>query len=106
MIICNRCGEVSHFTEVVKEPLDDDFNGQRSFMGYEVCPECRSSDIEEANYCDCGMVKKKSEDYCEYCIEMAAKITQCAITDLKEFIPQLTRPQARELLKKYVEENL
>jgi hypothetical protein len=106
MFICNKCGYVFHFADTVKEPLDDDFNGQRSFIGYQVCPECRSSDIEEANTCDCGAIKKKADEYCDYCIEMAGKITQCAITDIKEFIPQLTRPQARELLRYYVEENL
>ena len=62
MFICNKCGYVFQFADTVKEPLDDDFNGQRSFIGYQVCPECRSSDIEEANFCDCGTVKKKADE--------------------------------------------
>lgn len=106
MFICNKCGYVFHFADTVKEPLDDDFNGQRSFIGYQVCPECRSTNIEETNRCVCGEVKRKADDYCIHCTEIVAGVVSAAITDIKEFISCLSRQQALELLKSYVEENL
>lgn len=105
-MICNSCGAYFHDPDTVKEPMDDEYMGQRSFIGYQVCPECKSTDIEETNRCVCGEVKRKSESYCESCTSITTKITQCAITDILEFLPKLTRQQARELLKDYVEENL
>ena len=105
-MICNNCGAYFHNPDTVREPLDDDFNGQLSFVGYQVCPECRSTNIEETNRCVCGEVKRKADDYCIHCTEIAAGVVSAAITDIKEFISRLSRQQARELLKDYVEENL
>ena len=106
-MICNNCGAYFHEPDTVKEPMDDDFNGQRSFIGYQVCPECHSSNIEETNRCVCGEIKRKSLDYCENCTEITSKIVQCAVTDILEFIPTLSdRNKAREMLVDYVKENL
>ena len=105
-MICNHCSANFQNPVTVKEPLDDDFNGQRSFIGYDVCPECGSTDIEYQDRCICGEWKRKSEDYCINCLEIVAKITQCAITDILEFIPNINRSQARDLLRDYVEDNL
>lgn len=105
-MICNNCNAYFHDPDTISEQMDDEYNGQRSFIGYSVCPECKSTDIEETDSCVCGEVKRKSDSYCENCTDIARKLSQCAITDIMEFIPKLTRPQARELLKDYVRENL
>ena len=106
-MICNNCGDIFTHPDTVREPMDDDFNGQRSFIGYQVCPECHSSNIEETDRCICGEIKRKSLDYCEHCTEITSKIVQSAISEILEFIPTISkRTDAREMLREYVEENL
>lgn len=106
-MICNKCGAYFHEPATVREPMDDEYNGQRSFMGYQVCPDCRSSNIEETNRCMCGEIKRKSEDYCTGCLEVAKEAVDIAITTIEKFAPRgITRKDARELLKFYVEDNL
>ncbi len=104
-MICNNCDAYFDMPDTVKEPMDDDFNGQRSFMGYQVCPECGSLDIEETDRCVCGEIKRKKDDYCFGCLDITSKVISCAVTDIVEFL-NISRPQAREMLRNYVEDNL
>lgn len=104
---CQNCGNVfpeedcGHKTEAA---FDYEYGSERGthYATYECCPECGSiDDLEEANYCPCGVGIKPTEKLCENCEDSLRDIKN----EVRALFPNI-KPIDETTVEEYLVDNL